>query len=60
MSNQSNQTQPVPNHSLQFYEPKTINGKRVLITIDGRTSFPFGTEEEQRTALNYFKESHHV
>ena len=44
----------IGNHKIEFYEPQIIEGKRVLATLDGRNSFPFGTKEEQEKTISLF------
>ena len=43
------------NTKLEFYEPRYIEGKRVLSTLDGNTFFPFGTDDEIENTKKYFE-----
>lgn len=52
-----NQNEFIPNHSLEFFEPTVMFGKRVLATLDRSTSFPFETQEEIENTKSFFKKA---
>lgn len=45
----------VENLNLESYEVRVIDGKRLLVSTDGKNSFPFGNPKEQKETIEFFK-----